>query len=437
MAIANVTNKFGVAKWIVDPTVGQGTHTTIDSAYTSASSGDTIFVRPGTYTENPTIKAGVNLVGFVGDGNTPTVTVVGKFSASYSGTATISNIRLQTNSDNLLTMTGSNATILNLNNCYLNVTNNAGFNYAVSSTSSRVNLYNCVGDLSGSFAFFTFSGTGITTMQQCFFTNSANASTAATQSAGIIAVYNSTFFFPWSISSTGAFNIFYSQISTVASNSTSLTLSNTSSSETAGCRFISGTATPLTVNAGTTFIATDLTLQSTNAASVSGSGSLTYNQLRLSITAGTIAPTTTTKTNYTGPISFNNGTTVLDTYVTGTFTPVSLGTTTTGVGTYTYQVGRYQRMGNMLNFSISIAWTAHTGTGQLRIQTLPYTVLNLTAYNPVNAGYFDNGAVNDSFCYAPITNTTRVLVYLRTGTPGQAVTIAGTQNCIFIGRYEV
>jgi pectin methylesterase-like acyl-CoA thioesterase len=55
------TNNYGPAKFIVSSSAANGTHTTIAAALTSASTGDTIFIRPGTYTENLTLKAGVNL----------------------------------------------------------------------------------------------------------------------------------------------------------------------------------------------------------------------------------------------------------------------------------------------------------------------------------------------------------------------------------------
>jgi len=94
MAQSISTGTFCEAKWVVDPTAGQGTHTTIASAITSASSGDTIFIRPGTYTENLTLKAGVNLAAFNGDQNTPNVTIIGNNTLTTAGTVSISNIRL-------------------------------------------------------------------------------------------------------------------------------------------------------------------------------------------------------------------------------------------------------------------------------------------------------------------------------------------------------
>jgi hypothetical protein len=64
-------------------------------------------------------------------------------------------------------------------------------------------------------------------------------------------------------------------------------------------------------------------------------------------------------------------------YEEGTFTPTIVGTTAAGTGTYTYQVGEYTKIGNTVCVSISMNWTAHTGTGNMRINDLPFTSSNL------------------------------------------------------------
>ena len=77
-----------------------------------------------------------------------------------------------------------------------------------------------------------------------------------------------------------------------------------------------------------------------------------------------------------GGIQFNGDTAAanaLDDYEEGTFTPVAVGTTTAGTGTYSLQSGRYTKVGNRVIYSLYLAWSAHTGTGNLRIQGLPYT----------------------------------------------------------------
>jgi hypothetical protein len=50
-------------------------------------------------------------------------------------------------------------------------------------------------------------------------------------------------------------------------------------------------------------------------------------------------------------------------YEEGVFTPTVFGTGTAGTGTYTFQVGSYVRIGKVVQFQASLAWSAHTGTG--------------------------------------------------------------------------
>jgi hypothetical protein len=65
----------------------------------------------------------------------------------------------------------------------------------------------------------------------------------------------------------------------------------------------------------------------------------------------------------------------LDEYQEGTFTPALEGSVTPGVGTYTAngQKGTYTLIGNRCFFGIYLDWTAHTGTGTMRVTGLPFT----------------------------------------------------------------
>jgi len=71
----------------------------------------------------------------------------------------------------------------------------------------------------------------------------------------------------------------------------------------------------------------------------------------------------------------SSGANDLDWYEEGTFTPVVAGTTA-GVGTYTYQVGNYTRIGDTVHFRLSVSWTAHTGSGNTLITGLPFVSKN-------------------------------------------------------------
>ena len=63
----------------------------------------------------------------------------------------------------------------------------------------------------------------------------------------------------------------------------------------------------------------------------------------------------------------------LDDYEEGSFTPTIVGATLAGTGTYTTQVGRYTKVGNMVHVALEVTWTAHTGTGNMRVAGLPFT----------------------------------------------------------------
>lgn len=62
----------------------------------------------------------------------------------------------------------------------------------------------------------------------------------------------------------------------------------------------------------------------------------------------------------------------LDDYEEGNFTPVIQGTTAAGTGTYGPRAGVYIKVGRMTYITGSVAWTAHTGTGNLRLSGLPF-----------------------------------------------------------------
>jgi hypothetical protein len=72
-------------------------------------------------------------------------------------------------------------------------------------------------------------------------------------------------------------------------------------------------------------------------------------------------------------IDFNGaGGSVLDDYEEGTFTPTIVGSTTAGTGTYTSQGGFYTKIGNRVMVNLTLVWSAHTGTGNMRIAGLPF-----------------------------------------------------------------
>lgn len=58
----------------------------------------------------------------------------------------------------------------------------------------------------------------------------------------------------------------------------------------------------------------------------------------------------------------------------GVWSPVLEGATTAGVGTYTTQSGRYWKRDRLVVVQFRVETSGHTGTGQARINNLPFPV---------------------------------------------------------------
>lgn len=130
---------------------------------------------------------------------------------------------------------------------------------------------------------------------------------------------------------------------------------------------------------------------------------------------GTTGISTPGLTNSSGDMTITNGNLVLGTsgkgidfsatsgtgtselladYEEGTFTPTISGSSSAGTGTYSIQVGVYTKVGRQVSISIWVAWSAHTGTGNLQITNLPFSSSATTdLYNAVTIGYANNLAL--------------------------------------------
>jgi hypothetical protein len=91
-------------------------------------------------------------------------------------------------------------------------------------------------------------------------------------------------------------------------------------------------------------------------------------------------------------VTFNGDTAVanaLNDYEEGTFSPTIAGTTTAGTATYSEQQGRYTKIGRLVQFEIFMVYSAGTGTGNLTITNLPFTIGG-SSYPSFTIGAFDN-----------------------------------------------
>jgi hypothetical protein len=260
-------NPMSSARWIVDGLGFNGTHTTIGSALTSATSGDTIIILPGTYTENITLKAGVNLAAYNGDGDTPTVTINGTVTASFAGTACMTGIHFLTNGATAaITVTGNSATLLNIFNSNIDGASNTPLVFNSSNVSQSTKVINCI--LSSATNVFTLAGASGVEFRYCIANASTTASTHA--SSGGCRLFCTRFNNPITSSSTGFMESEYAFMNNA--NATCLTLGTTSSQNNLyHSIFTSGSASAISIANNDTQIV-NCVIDSTNTNAITGAG---------------------------------------------------------------------------------------------------------------------------------------------------------------------
>lgn len=132
----------------------------------------------------------------------------------------------------------------------------------------------------------------------------------------------------------------------------------------------------------------------------------------------------------------------LDDYKEGTWTPTVIGTSTAGTATYTYQTGKYTKIGRQVFVECFLNWSAGTGTGDLRIDGLPFAVSNSpTTYPAATIGRINNvtltaGAVPQAY-FEP--GLTQIVLNQSVSGGGAAATIAydGSGLIMVSGTYTV
>ena len=281
-------------------------YTTIASAITAAvaaGGNQTVFIQPGTYTEDLTLAAGIDLCAFGCDASenaTGHVIILGNATFSAAGTVSIYGIQLQTNSNFFLSVTGSAASFVNLNNCYLNCTNNTGISFTTSGAGSIVFCSNCRGNINTTgISLFSYSGVGALKFYGCKVTNLGSSVTNSTASAGTLYYYYSEMDFPITVSGTAdGLQCFYSKIENSGTNATSVTYTSTN----AGggsldfCFIGSGSASAISVGAAASINVRKCTVSSTNANAITGAGTVMYADLLFTGSSSLI--NTTTQTPY-------------------------------------------------------------------------------------------------------------------------------------------
>jgi hypothetical protein len=145
-----------------------------------------------------------------------------------------------------------------------------------------------------------------------------------------------------------------------------------------------------------------------------GTGASRYKDLYLSggVVFGTTGGAVSSKT--------------LEDYEEGTFTPAVAGSTTAGSATYTIQQGSYTKIGNVVYWQVRLAYTGHTGTGNMQI-SFPFTSAN--RYAAGNYSYRDALTVpasEDLIVYIPPSATYIGLYSVALGTDLVAALVLDT-----------
>jgi hypothetical protein len=257
-------------------------YTTLASAIAAASTNDTIVIIGGnTLTENVTISKNLNIVAYspMMRDTFPNVNITGKITVSGTNAVVgFFGIRFNTNADNSFLLSGSGASVT-CQNCYFNASNAN----AISATGTSSNLYleNCSGLMGSTFTLVIGTNTTIF-IKNCLFLDVSGTLAASSTSAGSITLINSRFAFPFATSGAAFINAYGTQISTT--NTTCLTTVGTGDNTLDHCDFSSGTASAISVGAGTTVRTHLIVVNSSNANPITGSGSL-FGEISYSGTA--------------------------------------------------------------------------------------------------------------------------------------------------------
>lgn len=449
MTISPVSGLQAATK-IVSPTAGQGNYTTIQAAITAASSGETILIKPGTYTESVTLKAGVNLTAFGSDGLTTTlatgtgdanVIILGSVTASFTGSVCLSGLQLRTNGAAALITSGSNVSELFLSNCSVFANDATGMTF--NNSNCFVTFFTCYFLSSSTNAFFA-NTVGPLDFEWCVFVNSGTPAASTTATSRI--VFNACDMAGLSVTTSGTGNIFVLACMWQFGGQTLLTTAGTGSSVIVASHLASTTASTISIGAGTSVTLDGVEISSSNTNAITGAGTLFYGLITFLSSSSTINTSTQTAlpskigTINANSITFGTGN-ALSNYVEGTFTPVlAFGGASVGI-TYNTQTGVYQRIGNKVTFSINIILTNKgSSTGSATITGLPITTS--TANQVVPIPYFSNITLTALYTGMAAYNTTTTLNLIQVGSGQAAVAVtnamlANNSILIFSGEYFI
>lgn len=265
---------------IVDPTLNYGTHQTIAAAVAAASSGDTIFIRPGTYTENITITKNLVFFGYGGPARNLAdydVKINGKFTCATASTrTTFCNIALTVNGSNIAEASAGDVSI-SFSGCRLDVASQVGFLV----TGSQANLYftNCYITLGSGGSVYNCSNSSSLWFRNCWTLDVTGTSATSLNTGSLVVIQGCRFQWPMSSAAGGFYDIQNSVFGTNVvpfNNITYLTLAGGGTSYIYNSSMASGTASSVSIGTTCTLQIANSEFNSSNTNVLTGAGILRY-----------------------------------------------------------------------------------------------------------------------------------------------------------------
>lgn len=264
------------AKIIVDPTLNYGNYQTLTAAMAAATSGTTILVRPGTYTEATiTLKSGVNIVALNAYNQSGQVLINTKFIDNGSAiSCTFSGVTFSTPTDYSFVLTGNS--VVAFNNCYCRGTDHTIISIT---TSATMRFFQCLLDLETTgIAPYDMTG-GALFFERCNLANSGSSTTVGTHSDGSVVFHHCINECKFQTTGTGIWNWYNCRIDTSFFNGLALTSGGNQTHEIMNTSIASGSAACVSVGAGTIVIACNMAVKSSTAFVLTGAGTLKYGSI--------------------------------------------------------------------------------------------------------------------------------------------------------------
>lgn len=180
-----------------------------------------------------------------------------------------------------------------------------------------------------------------------------------------------------------------------------------------------------------------LTLTSPNDIVLAPTGDVQLSGKKLlNVQNGVAATDGATVQNITNAISALG---TIPVYAEGTFTPSIEGRTTAGTCTYSVRTGRYTRHGRLLTVLVRIDYSGHTGTGQMLIKGMPYTMQDQPYVGNVLTGSYNRGATTSLACaLSAVDNAIQIVQDIpNTGVSVASIDSDGSASITLTITYEV